>query len=86
MLLLNEYVLAVYEYAPSKLLVYAYNSKLLLILDNWQAIHEIKDPNPGNIYKCWISTVPLFDTETFPFIIVSGYESYNIVNVKNGKM
>ena len=86
MLLLNEYVLAVYGYARSKLLVYADSSKLLLIFDKWQAIHEIKDPNTGNIYKCWISTVPLFDTETFPFVVVSGYESFNIVNVKSGEM
>ena len=38
--------------------------------------------NPGNTDKFWLEPVPGFDVETFPFIVSSGHESLNLINVK----
>ena len=54
MLLLNEHVYSICEYAPKKLLVYTNKSELLLIIHNWKVIYEIEDKESRNIVKHWI--------------------------------
>ena len=38
--------------------------------------------NPGNMQKYWIIPLPGFDEETFPFVVSSGFETLNLINVK----
>ena len=58
----------------------------LLVIRYYQVIHVITDAFPGNIQKDWLCTVPKFNTGSFPFIICSGVKTYNLVNVKTGRM
>ena len=84
-LLKKEDVYAVLEYALNRLLAFIQPTDLLVI-DSWQVAHRIEDPSKTNIQKCWLAPLPGFDHESFPFVITSGAESYNIVNVKEGFM
>ena len=59
---------------------------MLLIVQDWKVIHEIEDPVPGNTEKFWQLPLPGFDMVDFPFLISSGKESYNLVNVNDGTM
>ena len=58
----------------------------LLLLDNWQVTGYITDSQKGNLYKTWIAPLPDFDLDTFPFLVVSGRESFNLVNLKVRQM
>ena len=81
----KEDVYAVLEYALNRLLAFIQPTDLLVI-DSWQVVYRIEDPSKTNIQKCWLAPLPDFDHESFPFVITSGAESYNIVNVKEGLM
>ena len=56
----------------------------LLIIEDFKIVRLIEESNHGNKQKCWISLVPNFDTADFPFLICSGSQSYNIINVLTG--
>ena len=58
----------------------------LLIAHRWKIVQIVKDPIVGNIDKCWMCTLPGFDDKLFPFVVISGYMSFNILNVKTGFM
>ena len=59
MVLIEESVYSLNEYASDKLLI-ALQMTDLLIIDCWKAINIIKDPRAGNIEKFWIDTLPGF--------------------------
>jgi len=61
-------------------------SRNLLVVHNWQVLHEIIEPNVGNTNKYWLSLLPGFDEQKFPFIICSGWETYNLINISNFHM
>ena len=47
---------------------------------------RIEDQDFKNINKYFIETMPGFDEETFPFVVLSGAGSYNIINANDGSM
>ena len=57
-----------------------------MVIDDWTVLHTIVDPVPGNNTKDWLSLLPSFDVETFPFVVSSGKNTFNLVNVKTGDM
>ena len=77
----KELVSQILEYAPNKLLLHL-QPKDLMLVEDWKATKIIKDPRSGNRLKQWLCPMPGFDLEEFPFIICSGTESYNILNLK----
>ena len=60
--------------------------KDLMIIDDWTVLHTIVDPVSGNTEKFWLSPLPSFDLQTFPFVVSSGNNTFNVVNVKTGDM
>ena len=63
------------------MIVHVSPADLLLIVD-WRLYSYISDEHKGNHYKTWFAPLPDFNVETFPFIVVSGRESFNLVNLK----
>ena len=71
------------EYAPNKLFV-TEDVNMYLVLD-WETVILITDPNSENTFKTFAFPVPRFDQEINPFIVVCGFASLNLVNVKTCK-
>ena len=61
-------------------------AKDLMIIHNWKVIKIIEEPQVGNIQKYWMSPFPGFNLNDFPFVCLSGFESFNILNVNTGSM
>jgi len=80
-LLNNEEVYSILEFGINQLLVSVQLTDLL-ILDNWSVVQRISDPSSGNVQKCWQALLPGFNLESFPFVVVAGHETINLVNVK----
>ena len=78
----NQAIVSVYEYAPTKLVAYCFNS-CILIIENWEITKQIDDRDEKNTNKLSIAPVLGFDEVTFPFIILTGQSSFNILNVKD---
>ena len=74
-----------YEYARNKLIISIHPANLLLV-DNWFVTNEIADANELNTEKYWVLPLPNFNPDSFPFLVCSGRESFNLVNVKTAKM
>ena len=85
MLLQNEQVCSIFEYAANKQLLHLGPNDLLLI-DDWQAVHRFEDADPGNFEKYWQCRLPGFDLETSPFLVTSGQQSFNLINVRDFRM
>ena len=85
MFLYKEKVYAVLEFAPDKMLLHIKPTDLL-VTHNWEVVSRIEDPNVGNIQKEWFCELPNFNEETFPFVLVTGTESFNLLNVKTSAM
>ena len=85
MFLDKEEVAAVLEFAPDKMLLHIAPTDLL-VTHNWKVVSRIDDPNVGNIQKYWFCELPNFNAETFPFVLVTGVESFNLLNVKTSAM
>ena len=86
MLLRKEIVQGLTEYATGKMIIHV-NSTNLYIIEDWKNVKHINEPNVGNNQKYWLCPMSSwFDIEKTPFIIVSGSESFNIVNVKTKEM
>ena len=83
MLLKKTIVKGMLEFAPNKLLVHIY-PKDMLVIHNWDVVHNIVESNPGNNTKNWFFTMPQFNIETFPFVITTGIETSTLVNVRDG--
>ena len=80
MLLKNEGVYSILEFAANRMIISVQLTDFLIAHD-WQVVNCISDRNLGNTQKCWMALLPGFDQETFPFIISSGFESFNLINV-----
>ena len=85
MFLDKEVVSAVLEFAPDKMLLFIVPTDLL-ITHKWKVVSRIEDPNVNNIQKYWFCELPNFNAETFPFVLVTGWESFNLVNIKTSNM
>ena len=85
MFLDKEIVRAVLEFAPDKMLLHIRPIDLL-VTHNWEVVSRIEDPNVGNTQKFWFCELPNFNAETFPFVLVTGRESFNLLNVKTSAM
>jgi len=85
MLLKNEKVESICEFAINRLVLGIF-PRDLIVTQNWQVAHIIKDQNLANSLKHWISPLPGFDKDSFPFLLCSGRKSFNLVNVKNRSM
>ena len=85
-LLKHEEVHNLFEYAPGKIIVSVYETDFLL-LDNWKCLNVIiRDSQVGNDNKFWIDFMHGFDVEKFPFLVCSGRETFNFINVKDQEM
>ena len=71
-----------FEYAPDKMIVHTRPTDLLVV-HNWKIVGLIRDDKPGNLHKLMILPLPGFDEETFPFMLCSGYESFDLVNIRD---
>ena len=80
----DEGVQAVHEYAVGKMIVSIVFTDLLLV-HNWNPYRYISRVEPGNCQKFFFEPLPNFDEEKFPFLLCSGYESYTLINVKEGR-
>ena len=58
----------------------------MLLIDGWQAVHRLEDADPGNFEKYWQCKLPHFDLDTFPFLVTSGQQSFNLINVRDYRM
>ena len=81
-MLLSEESRSVHEYAENKIIISLYPTDLLIV-HNWVAVRRIIDTNPGNSQKFWIQQMPIFNEDTFPFLVCSGKETLNLINVKD---
>ena len=81
----NEQVRSIFEYAPNNLIAHISPTDLVILV-NWQVMQLIQDPQSGNHNKVWFQSLPGFDSVLFPFLVVSGRESFNLINLKDGRM
>ena len=81
----NEACVAVCEYASNKMVFYATPTHLFIV-HNWKVIMTVKDEVEKNTHKQFISPLPKFHEENFPFLLLSGESSFNILNVQSGYM
>lgn len=58
----------------------------MFIIRDWQVAQKIDDPNESNIRKLSFNFFPGFSQESFPFLVVSGDSSFNLINTKTGHM
>ena len=85
MLLIGEYIWTIYEFAPNRMIVYSdEDGHLLFIIHDFKVIMTIREPMSGNGSKDWIKPLPQFDLDKYPFLIVSGKETFSLINVKTG--
>ena len=85
MILNNENIYAVYEFAKDKLIAYSNKSNDLLVMHDWEVIHVISDSKIRNTIKHWVRPLPGFNADKLPLMLCSGNESYSLINVKTGK-
>ena len=57
----------------------------LVLAKDFAVVHIFKDSNL-NINKLWIAPLPSFNEINFPFLVVSGSETLNLINVKETRM
>lgn len=62
------------------------SSRDLMILHDWKVVRQIHDPVYGNTLKFWIEPMPGFDLKEFPFVVCSGWMTFNIINVRDFTM
>ena len=77
----HQDVLSILEYVPNKLLVHV-EPKDFLLIEDWCVVGMIEDSDRGNIEKNFLSLIYGFDLQTFPFVICSGLETWNLINIK----
>ena len=80
-LMKNEYILFMIEYAQNKLFV-TIDPTCMLLIDDWENVKCIQDSNCANITKTFAFLVPNFDEENFPFIAICGKSNLSLLNVK----
>ena len=83
-LLNNEYVSSICEYAQDSLLVFCNPVDCLVVVD-WNPVRRIVETEPGNVDKNWQQVIPSFDQDESPFIITSGRQKYSVLNVSSAQ-
>ena len=81
---MQEQIFSILEYAKNKYLVNIEPD--LLVIENFCVVHKIKETVPGNTNKLSLLPMPLSGAKTYQFIISSGMESVNLINVQRGTM
>ena len=71
------------EFAPNRLALTLVPTDILIV-ENWSQSRLIQDPDTHNQLKRWISPLPGFDVETFPFLVCAGLASFNLINIQEG--
>ena len=72
------------EYAENKILLSL--STDMVLLQDWKVVKVFNKLSQGNFNKHQLTPVPEFDEERFPFIVSSGREFFNIINVRDFTM
>ena len=72
------------EFSDNQMLLTIYPSDLLIIED-FKRVRVINSINLGSRKKFWISPLPGFDINSFPFLVCSGSQAYNLINVATGR-
>ena len=85
-LLKNEYIDSVLEYQQEKMLVSLKTPPNILVLHDWEVVHEIVGDDLNNTSISWLAPLPGFDIETFPFVVCSGKKTFSLINVKEFRM
>ena len=67
----NEHVTAIKEYAPNSIIVSTLGLQDLIVFENLEKIRRIISTNLYNNY--WIDTLPGFDVNKFPFLACDGH-------------
>ena len=86
LLLKDEIVWSVFEYAPNCMLLSLNNTPNLLMVENLKTIRVITDSDKTNNYKYWIAPLPGFNMDTFPFLVSAGAKAFSLINVKQQKL
>ena len=84
MLLKNEDVDGILEFAEGQFLLSCLPNTLLVV-KNWSVAHIITDESSRNIGKNMLVTMPGFCVDDFPFVLSSGRNSFNLINVITGQ-
>ena len=82
MLVKDEYIGFMIEYADNKMFATGYPTCMFLI-DEWNKIRCIQDPNLSNSEKDFCFMLPNFDVDNFPFIAVCGLANLSLFNVRD---
>ena len=82
MILQDEYIRCIIEYAPNQLFV-TVSPTCMFLIDDWIKIKCIHDPNSSNTEKNFSFLFPNFDLEDFPFIAVCGKANLSLFNVRD---
>ena len=72
-------------FPPDGLLV-AFGPADFMVVRNWNVTNIISDPVVGNRSKFFQAIPPFFDINNYPFVVSSGLVTYNLINVRTGKM
>lgn len=70
------------EFAPGSLLLAVTTSNFILIAMNWIVVRETEVSGKFSVSDSLL--LPGFDINSFPFLLESGKNSYNIINVLSG--
>ena len=71
LLLENERVEAILEYAPNKSVI-SLDSGDLVFIHDWKMVKLVSTLQHGNFNKHWILPMPGFNETDYPFLICSG--------------
>ena len=83
--IVKENVKAIKEIAEDFLIIHLVRTDLLII-NNWEVKHRIKEHDLGNIEKYQMLPFPDFSPDDNPFVITTGAKGFNLVNVSTGSM
>jgi len=83
MLIYDEIVTAIYEYAERKMIM-TFSSAKMIIVEAWHFTRELKANIDGQQSILYINRHPLFNYNTFPFLVCSSFECFMLINVKEG--
>ena len=84
MFIYYEWIEAVLEYAPNKMIV-SLTPSAFLFIEDWAAVRHLKQPH-ANIYQFCMKPHPLFDEKRFPFVVCLGKSFYSWINVVENRV
>ena len=84
MLIIDHKVHSVCETPDGNLFIKLQADEMLLFVKNWQVINKIQVKQNFSLEKNLV--LPSFDIESFPFVLSYGRDSYDLVNLKTGRV